>query len=539
MSSSLAPLFKGLPHVALLSNQGSSPLAQWSVVASTGRPLSDQLSHHVKRVYERDLKGYCIHVASQSIKLEYACKGASHPYLALQIWVPHDCKKLTIELGVVDVMGSTKASSKRRLFLSTVTKEPKTTPLHALIPIDSLIPRDTWTTLLIDLNDIISSLYRNCTFRTLDFISIQGDNIKLRTVLTLKDVLASSPTPSSTVPGTPTSEIAAEATTRADLFFQHVTAGELDTNVFPKQFAFPYTLASPAWTLVRGTPAKCTQLATRMKKTDSGMSIAETPTTGAAPADPAVAHLHAALARIDLASRRRGGLSRMNSNTSVGSGIPLPPPAAASAVTTAAAPPAALPAGWGPRVRSRPPSSGIPPPSVAARRSPAATAATGRIALAPLAHAPAVPRISPVAAVTPPVPPARDDEFDREVMLVVRHATAKRGASAGSVRSQWSAHAPAATAAAAAGGGHVPLAADEYESEPEVMDDEDGDDVDAVGLSPHKTIQTRTADAVESDEESVELVFDAQLNCYYDPATGKYYNVMGDEAEGVVGGTVV
>ncbi|KNE57136.1 hypothetical protein, variant [Allomyces macrogynus ATCC 38327] len=436
-------------------------------------------------------------------------------------------------------MGSTKTSSKRRLFLSTVTKEPKTTPLHALIPIDSLIPRDTWTTLLIDLNDIISSLYRNCTFRTLDFISIQGDNIKLRTILTLKDVLAPSSTPSSTVPGTPTSELAAEATTRADLFFQHVTAAELDTNVFPKQFAFPYTLASPAWTLVRGTPAKCTQLATRLKKTDSGMSISETPTT-ATPADPAAAQLHAALARIDLASRRRGGLSRMNSTTSVGSGIPLPPPTASAATSTAAAPPASLPAGWGPRIRSRPPSSGISPPSAAARRSPATTATTGRIALAPLAplaHAPAVPRMSPAATVTPPAPAVHDDEFDREVMLVVRHATAKRGASAGSVRSQWSAHAPAATAAAAAGGGHVPLAVDEYESEPEDMDDNEEDDVHAVGLSPHKTIQTRTADAVvESDEESVELVFDAQLNCYYDPATGKYYNVMGDETEEVVGG---
>jgi hypothetical protein len=66
-------------------------------------------------------------------------------YVILQLFVPLECAKVTLELGVSDTMPVSGTSrlitSKRRLFFSTVIREAKTTPLHAAIPIDSVLPR--------------------------------------------------------------------------------------------------------------------------------------------------------------------------------------------------------------------------------------------------------------------------------------------------------------------------------------------------------------------------------------------------------------
>ncbi|ORZ30024.1 hypothetical protein BCR44DRAFT_122469, partial [Catenaria anguillulae PL171] len=255
-----------LKHQPLLVVQGSATLVGWQVVASTGRPTpQEQLMHHTRRVYDRSLLGFCYVVDSLSVSLCYKASNpcVTHPWLAVQIFVPHECKKLSIELGMSDVMKSnqTKIFSKRRFFLSTAIKEVKSTPLHASLPLESILPREEWTTLLFDLNAIVSSAYRNCLFRSLEAISIQGDKIKLRNIYTLRSLATSSTdetAPSSSRSSTSLSSVSS-ACELAE-FPPGMSSSQLDS-IAPRQLAYPFTMSnSTSWVVIRGGPDSCQHL---------------------------------------------------------------------------------------------------------------------------------------------------------------------------------------------------------------------------------------------------------------------------------------
>uniref|UniRef100_A0A8P0PH27 CFAP20 domain containing n=2 Tax=Canis lupus familiaris TaxID=9615 RepID=A0A8P0PH27_CANLF len=73
---------------------------------------------------------------------------------------------------------------KRRLYLSTVHKELSSTPLHAKIPL-FMIKRKIWCNLCIDLVAFTSEIFKGAVFQSLDGIIVSA-NCKLRKIFTLK-----------------------------------------------------------------------------------------------------------------------------------------------------------------------------------------------------------------------------------------------------------------------------------------------------------------------------------------------------------------
>ncbi|KAJ1506622.1 hypothetical protein HMI54_007195 [Coelomomyces lativittatus] len=212
--------YKGSNSTLLLSCQGvASPLAQWNVVHSTHLthsssqikhpPLStsSSFSHHIQHQYEKDIKGYCIQLNSQSIKLNYSFQGGGspHPFLAIQLYLPQASKKFTLEVTTLDTTESSKRINKRHLFFSTANKEVKVTPLHAAIPISSYIKRDEWCSLLLDLSMTTTFLYPTHQYAQLTHLQLSSDQVKVRWVCTFNSV-HHCPYSMAWIPSTSTSE---------------------------------------------------------------------------------------------------------------------------------------------------------------------------------------------------------------------------------------------------------------------------------------------------------------------------------------------
>ncbi|KAI9183230.1 hypothetical protein H9P43_004147 [Blastocladiella emersonii ATCC 22665] len=564
MMTSSSSGYKGPAYVSLLSTQGSTPLNGWNVLASTGRPTaSEQLAHHTKRVYERELKGFCVHVDSQSVKLEYTTKSATgnqslyHPFLAIQAFVPTECKKVTLELSVTDSIPGTKMTSKRRLFLSTASKEFKTTPLHASFPIDTLLPRDRWTTLLIDLSDFVCTAYRNCQFRSLESITIQGDKIRLRNIVAVRDIVPASTFSSANdeFPGSRSSTALSTTSMTSsafesrmaavDTFLASASVADLDACI-PRQYTFPFTMAGwVQWTVVRGTTARSMQILPssanpahahdlppipgRLKKVDSGLSISmlspspsihtlvgngngngngadaghSPPATagGSSGATAAAAEDAAAsfgmLSLAERARRRRAALTRVNGGGSQASLAPLGPPSSlppplrplhhtgAGGSSSSLLCPAA-PGGF---------TTGIPRPSGLGGGTGGAPIPMRK----PLTPLQPLPSMAAAAAAVPDV-----DPFDLEVQRVIAHATQRTTAAA-----PVPAPAPAPVQAVA------PPPPAPVIAEPAAV---------AAAAAP--------GGSGEDGDDSLELVYDEELDCYYDPLTGKYYNIQDDGGGG-------
>ncbi|KAL7752795.1 hypothetical protein RI367_001797 [Sorochytrium milnesiophthora] len=201
----MAASYQGSRSLTLLPASGSTPLAAWK--AAAGQKNGDA-SHLVKRVYEKELKGYCCVIGSQNLRLLYSSdvstttstnsnatstgaparkQGAIvHPHIVLQLFVPTSTVTFTIEVGAVDTLTTTGAHNRRRYQLSTAIKESKSTPLHTTVPINHLIKRDVWMNVLIDLRTLTADHYRFCEFRSFDTLSLQGNGVRVRQVFTVR-----------------------------------------------------------------------------------------------------------------------------------------------------------------------------------------------------------------------------------------------------------------------------------------------------------------------------------------------------------------
>ncbi|KAI9145657.1 hypothetical protein BKA69DRAFT_1163538 [Paraphysoderma sedebokerense] len=196
-----APDFQGGQSVILLPASGSAPLDCWKVSSTTSLKSTQNSLRHINRVYSKELRGYCCVITSGVSKLEYpntttGVSGAAvhllQPYLVLQVNVPRSTQPFNIELCTIDHLTQNRMASKRRFFLSTATKIPKVTPLHASIPLNQL-RRDEWINCIIDMRSLVSSTYRSCTYQSLENIAITGKGVSIRSIFTLRYVAIDKP----------------------------------------------------------------------------------------------------------------------------------------------------------------------------------------------------------------------------------------------------------------------------------------------------------------------------------------------------------
>lgn len=162
--------YQGGPYNEIFSSQGSSNNQTWSIPKT------------VSRVYEKESKGFCYSLQnSQKLLFPLNKKPANlvHPFLILQIFCSLG-NLINIELSTSDMQ-----LNKRRFIFSSHIKDIKVTPLHVMLPV-SFIKHGVWINLCIDLHHLVSSCFKNTTFKSLDSIQINGV-FKLRKIFTLKD----------------------------------------------------------------------------------------------------------------------------------------------------------------------------------------------------------------------------------------------------------------------------------------------------------------------------------------------------------------
>lgn len=170
--------YQGGPTVEILSCQGKDPLQKWKISGSTNGTA--QLT------YEKNVKGYAVQLEGSTVtnKMQLPKNGKkslhlTQRYLILQVYVPLS-KDFSIELAMTDTTGS-----KRRVMMSTSAREISITPLHAKLNI-SLVKRDTWLNLCLDLASLVSDIFLRQTFKCLDFLVIAG-NCKVRKIFTMRN----------------------------------------------------------------------------------------------------------------------------------------------------------------------------------------------------------------------------------------------------------------------------------------------------------------------------------------------------------------
>ncbi|XP_067230417.1 uncharacterized protein C3orf67 homolog isoform X1 [Chanodichthys erythropterus] len=169
--------YQGGLTVDIFSAHGKDPVAKWKLY---GRKPS------ITKVFDKEVKGfvYSLEGSSQTHKMQLPkdskmALGLIQKFLILQVNVPLG-KDFSTEFLVTD-----EEHLKRRLYLSTVHKELSATPLHARIPLASLI-RNTWCNLCIDLDSLTTEIFRGKRFLSLDGIIISAC-CKLRRIFTMKN----------------------------------------------------------------------------------------------------------------------------------------------------------------------------------------------------------------------------------------------------------------------------------------------------------------------------------------------------------------
>ncbi|XP_051754181.1 uncharacterized protein C3orf67 homolog [Ctenopharyngodon idella] len=169
--------YQGGLTVDIFSAQGKDPVAKWKLY---GRKPS------ITKVFDKEVKGfvYSLEGSSQTHKMQLpkdskVALGLIQKFLILQVNIPLG-KDFSTEFLVTD-----EEHLKRRLYLSTVHKELSATPLHARIPLMSLI-RNTWCNLCIDLDSLTTEIFRGKRFLSLDGIIISAC-CKLRRIFTMKN----------------------------------------------------------------------------------------------------------------------------------------------------------------------------------------------------------------------------------------------------------------------------------------------------------------------------------------------------------------
>ncbi|KAJ3223186.1 hypothetical protein HK099_001437 [Clydaea vesicula] len=167
------------------SYQGGISNEIFSAQGSASTIMNWKLSAHnsIKRLYEKDAKGYCYN-SSKTGKFTFPKDEKQSAYLInqfliLQVFIPLG-EHVLIELSITDLN-----NNKRRFIVSSWNKETKLTALHVMLPMN-LIKRSVWLNLCFDLVSFVTEFFRGQTFRSLDNIQLSGA-FKLRKIFMMKD----------------------------------------------------------------------------------------------------------------------------------------------------------------------------------------------------------------------------------------------------------------------------------------------------------------------------------------------------------------
>ncbi|KAJ3033232.1 hypothetical protein HK097_004931, partial [Rhizophlyctis rosea] len=166
--------FQGGPAFEIFSSQGSgTPILNWKLTSKS----------FIKRVYEKDLKGFCYHCEKLGkFSLPKDDKQSVYliqPYLVFQIFLPAR-EHLSIELCISDLN-----HNHRRFFASTASKDVKITALHVTLPL-TVVKRGVWLNLCFDLSSLVSDTFRGQSFRCLTNVHLAG-TFRLRKIFTLRN----------------------------------------------------------------------------------------------------------------------------------------------------------------------------------------------------------------------------------------------------------------------------------------------------------------------------------------------------------------
>ncbi|XP_034853841.1 uncharacterized protein C3orf67 homolog isoform X4 [Mirounga leonina] len=168
--------YQGGAFVEIFSAQGKNPGAKWKILGSPSV---------IWKEFDKEVKSFVFVLEGSSrtnkIQLPKENKqilGLIQRFLVLQIYIPLG-QDFSTELLITDL-----GNIKRRLYLSTVHKELSSTPLHAKIPL-FMIKRRIWCNLCIDLVAFTSEIFKGAVFQSLDGIIVSA-NCKLRKIFTLK-----------------------------------------------------------------------------------------------------------------------------------------------------------------------------------------------------------------------------------------------------------------------------------------------------------------------------------------------------------------
>ncbi|XP_024602038.1 uncharacterized protein C3orf67 homolog isoform X3 [Neophocaena asiaeorientalis asiaeorientalis] len=168
--------YQGGAFVEIFTAQGKNPGAKWKILGSPSV---------IWKEFDKEVKSFVfvLEGSSQTNKIQLPKEnkqilGLIQRFLVLQIYIPLG-QDFATELLITDLR-----NIKRRLYLSTVHKELSSTPLHAKIPL-FMIKRKIWCNLCIDLVAFTSEIFKGAVFQSLDGIIVSA-NCKLRKIFTLK-----------------------------------------------------------------------------------------------------------------------------------------------------------------------------------------------------------------------------------------------------------------------------------------------------------------------------------------------------------------
>uniref|UniRef100_A0A8C2RIR8 CFA20 domain-containing protein n=1 Tax=Capra hircus TaxID=9925 RepID=A0A8C2RIR8_CAPHI len=168
--------YQGGAFVEIFSAQGKNPGAKWKILGSPSV---------IWKEFDKEVKSFVfvLEGSSQTNKIQLPKEnkqilGLIQRFLVLQIYIPLG-QDFSTELLITDLR-----NIKRRLYLSTVHKELSSTPLHAKIPL-FMIKRKIWCNLCIDLVAFTNEIFKGAVFQSLDGITVSA-NCKLRKIFTLK-----------------------------------------------------------------------------------------------------------------------------------------------------------------------------------------------------------------------------------------------------------------------------------------------------------------------------------------------------------------
>ena len=92
-------------------------------------------------------------------------------FLIIQVFIPLS-KDFAVELMMTNIN-----NSKRRVVLSSSSKDLASTPLHAKLPL-SIIKRDIWLNLCLDMRSLTNDMFSNQTFKALEEFTVSGKTMR-------------------------------------------------------------------------------------------------------------------------------------------------------------------------------------------------------------------------------------------------------------------------------------------------------------------------------------------------------------------------